>query len=391
MRPALGAALLAGLAALSGPASAENIGITAAPVLQLPVGARATGMGSAFTGLADDLSALHYNPAGLSVMPWREASFMYLKGFEDQSIQHVALGGPIPFPGLIGEGFTALGGSILMASHGDIEINRLNSNGSLAGTDSREAGSDMVATVGYSERVAVFEIPVKQDSVRLEHSMGAAGKYIRSTLAETYTASTFAGDVGYLVRAPDQGVGFGVAVQNIGSRLTFISEGDPLPLTYRAGFSWKPQLPDTMTLPARQEMTLVGDAFYLARERAARGLIGLEYTAMKAWAARFGYRLNDAVAGFTVGFGGAWGPLSMDYAWGMTDSLSDTHRFTFTYKFGRVSERDREKKRKPFIESMPEREDLKNIDERKPDMIDQPARPRREVPENRKSAPGWIY
>ncbi len=40
---------------------------------------------------------------------------------------------------------------------------------------------------------------------------------------------------------------------------------------------------------------------------------------------------------------------------------------------------------------MPEREDLKGIDERKPDMIDQPARPRREVPENRKSAPGWIY
>lgn len=376
---------------LAAPVRAENVGVTAVPVLQLPVGARASGMGTAFTGLADDLGALHYNPAGLSLMPWREASFTYLKGFEDQSIQHIALGGPVPFPGVIGEGFTALAGSLLMASHGDIEINRLNSNGSFHSSDSREAGSDLVATLGYSERVAVFEIPVRQDSVRLEHSMGVSGKYIRSTLAETYTATTFAGDVGYLIRAPDQGVGFGAAVMNIGSKLTFIEEGDPLPLTYRAGFSWRPQLPDTLTLPARQEMTFVGDAFYLARERAARGLIGLEYSAMKSWAARFGYRFNDDALGFTAGFGGAWGPLSMDYAWGMTDSLSDTHRFTFSYKFGRVSEREREKKRKPFIESMPEKEDLKGIDERKPDFIDQPARPRREVPENRKSAPGWIY
>lgn len=383
-------ALLAALL-LASPAGAENIGITAAPVLQLPVGARASGMGTAFTGLADDLSALHYNPAGLSVMPHRSASFMYLKGFEDQGLQHIALGGPIPFAGLVGEGFSALAGSILMASHGDVEINRLNSDGSLGSSDSREAGSDMVATLAYAERIAVFEVPVKQDLVRLEHSLGLSGKYIRSTLVETYRATAFAADVGYLVRAPDQGVGFGAAVQNIGSKLTFVSEGDPLPLTYRAGFSWKPRLPDTMTLPARQEMTFVGDAFYLARERAARGLVGVEYSAMRSWSARFGYRLNEDFLAFTAGFGGTLGPLSMDYAWGMADSLSDTHRFTFTYRFGKVSDREREKKRKPFIESMPEKEDLKGIDERKPDMIDQPRRPRREVPENRKSAPGWIY
>lgn len=386
-RPGL---LLAALA-LASSASAENIGVTAVPILQLPMSARAAGMGSAFTGLADDVSALHYNPAGLSIMPWREATFTYLKGFEDQSIQHMAVGGPIPFAGLIGEGFTAMGASLLMASHGDVEITRLNPNGSLGSTDSREAGSDLIATFGYSERVAVFEIPVKQDSIRLEHSMGVNGKYIRSTLAETYTATTFAGDVGYLVRAPDQGVGFGAAIQNIGSKLTFIEEGDPLPLTYRAGFSWRPQLPDTLTLPARQEITFLGDAYYLARERASRGLIGVEYSVMRTWAARLGYKINDDSAGFTVGFGGAWGPLSMDYAWAMTDSLSDAHRFTFTYKFGKVSEREREKKRKPYIESMPEKEELKGIDERKPDFIDQPRRPRREVPENRKSAPGWIY
>lgn len=389
MRRAAAAVLSALVAA--GPAAAENIGVTAAPVLQLPIGARASALGSAYTGLSDDLSALHYNPAGLSSMASREASFMYLKGFEDQSLQHVAFGGPIPFAGVVGEGFTALAGSVLSASHGDIEINTLNANGTLASSESREAGSDLVMTLGYSERVAVFEVPMRQDSVRLEHQMGVSGKYIRSTLAEAYKASTFAGDAGYLVRAPDQGFGLGVAVLNIGSRLTFIEEGDPLPLTYRAGLSWSPQLPDTLTLPARQQVTMVGDVYHLVRERATRGLVGLEYSAMRSWAGRIGYRINDGSGGFTVGFGAGWGPLSLDYAWGMTSDISDTHRFSFTYRFGRVSTREREKKRKPFIESMPEKEELQGLEERKPDFIDQPQRPRREVPENRKSAPGWIY
>lgn len=373
------------------PARAENPGTTAAPILQIPMGARATAMGSAFTGLSSDISALFYNPAGLSIMPWREASFMFLKGFDDQSIQHFSIGGPIPFPGIIGAGYTALAGSILMASHGDIEINRLNANGSLGSTESREAGSDLVATVGYSERVAVFEMPLRNDTVRIEHMMGVSGKYIRSTLAEAYRATALAADIGYLVRAPDQGFGIGASILNIGSKMTFIEEGDPLPLTYRAGVSWRPLLPATMTLPARQELTMVGDAVYLARERAWRGMVGAEYSTMRRFAVRFGYHLLDEIAGFTVGFGAGFEALSIDYSWAMTDALSDTHRFAFTWRFGRVPDRLREKKRKPFIESMPEREDLKGQDERKPDLIDQPQRPRREVPENRRGAPGWIY
>ncbi|MBI3297523.1 MAG: PorV/PorQ family protein [Elusimicrobia bacterium] len=384
--PVLAFILLAGV-----PARGENVGTTAAPVLQIPMGARASGMGTAFTGLASDINALYYNPAGLSVMPWREAAFMFLKGIDDQSIQHFALGGPIPFSGLIGEGYTSMGGSILIASHGDIEINRLNPDGTLGSSESREAGSDLVATLGYSERVATFEVPIRRDTIRLEHTMGVNGKYIRSTLAESYRATAFAGDLGYLIRAPDQGFGIGAAILNMGPKMTFIEEGDPLPLTYRAGVSWRPRLPETMTLPARQELTLVGDAVYLARERAWRGMVGAEWAALRQFAVRLGYRLNDEVAGFTVGFGAGISSLSVDYAWNMTDALSNTHRFAFTWRFGRVPDRDREKRRKPFIESMPEREDLKGIEEKKPDLIDQPQRPRREVPENRRGAPGWIY
>ncbi|HOH08005.1 MAG TPA: UPF0164 family protein, partial [bacterium] len=43
-----------------------KVGVTAAPFLSIGVGARATGMGGAFVGTADDASALYWNPAGIA-------------------------------------------------------------------------------------------------------------------------------------------------------------------------------------------------------------------------------------------------------------------------------------------------------------------------------------
>ena len=45
--------------------------------LEIPVGARAPGMGNAFVSVADDGTAFHYNPAGASFTPSRVLSAMY--------------------------------------------------------------------------------------------------------------------------------------------------------------------------------------------------------------------------------------------------------------------------------------------------------------------------
>jgi len=49
--------------------SLAGVGESAVITLVFPPGARATGMGEAFTGLADDASATYYNPAGLGQAP----------------------------------------------------------------------------------------------------------------------------------------------------------------------------------------------------------------------------------------------------------------------------------------------------------------------------------
>ena len=77
LRPPGGlAALIALLAALGSPGAAR-----ATPSSQVPVGPRAIGMGGAFSALADDASALFWNPAGLARVGHQEIAVSHANLF----------------------------------------------------------------------------------------------------------------------------------------------------------------------------------------------------------------------------------------------------------------------------------------------------------------------
>jgi len=54
-----------------------KVGTTAANFLTIPVGPRATGMGGAFTAVANDATTAFWNPGGLSRVPRSELTFAY--------------------------------------------------------------------------------------------------------------------------------------------------------------------------------------------------------------------------------------------------------------------------------------------------------------------------
>ena len=385
MKPTLIA--VAGALLLAGPARAgENAGVTAAPVLQLPMGARAAGMGTAFTAVADDVSTLHYNPGGLANLNSHEATLMVLGGQQDNNVQYLAGGTPLPFAGFTGSGYATLAASVLLSRNGDIEVNTLNPDGSPGTSSKMSAGGDTVVSLGYAERLAdtPFELP---DSTRhIDHFLGFSGKYIHSALAQSYSAHAYAADVGYFGRCPELGVTVGASVLNLGSPMRFVEEGDPLPLTTRAGGAWSVPMP----MPESNALVWAADWEYQYYERLWFVNTGVEYTFLKQFSARVGYQAHHETPIVTLGFGARLGHFSLDYGWTMNSQLGDAHRFSVTFRFGAVPVREREKARRPRIESMPEREEIKELEQEQPSTYDQPRRPPQTSPE-RKGVPGWIY
>lgn len=385
------AALALALALPASFASAEqNPGTTAAPILQVPMGSRALGMGTAFTAVASDVSALYYNPAGLSRLSAHELSATYMTGLVDNSIQHYAYGGPTPFTGLSGNGYSSVGASVLWSKNGSIEVNRTKADGSFLDSANISAGSDFVASFAYAERVGSTPLDIRETTYGINHFVGIGGKFVRSTLVEQYSAQAITGDFGYLLLSPEAGLALGLAMQNIGGRMEFrdSGSGDPLPTTGRAGLAYQ-------GLTGNQTLTLAADGEYLINERTWKAEAGLEYFLFKSYGARLGYQfLRDSV-GLTAGFGFRWrSRILLDYAWQMGSGLSDSHRFTVSYRFGGVAPARRARQRRPFIDAdtLPDRERIREtIDEKQPE--DEPVRRPRPVPrEDRPSGvPGWIY
>ncbi len=73
--------LLAAVAALWLAASPAGATKYAGEFMKIPVGARAIGMGGAFTAVCDDATAPYWNPAGMVFLPYREAFVQHAEQF----------------------------------------------------------------------------------------------------------------------------------------------------------------------------------------------------------------------------------------------------------------------------------------------------------------------
>lgn len=364
----------------------ENPGVTAAPVLQVPLGSRALGMGTAFTAVASDASGPSYNPAGLARLNAHETAFTYVAAAGESQLQHLAYAGPTPLSGISGNGDTSVAAGLLFSQSGTIELNRLNADGSLQSSQSVSAGSDLVASAGYAERVGMTPVDLREKSYGIDHYLGIGGKYVRSTLVQSYSASAFAGDVGYLVSCPDAGWSFGASALNLGGRLKYIEQSDPLPATLRGGFAWQAGVPSVHNVLAAVD----GD--YVLDERLWHVNAGVEYFWLKSYGLRLGYQFHHAdTGGLTVGMGLRWkGRVLFDYAWALGDAFGNAHRFTVTYRFGGVPPSVRGRQRRPFIEAAPERNPMRGLEDKQPEVEDVP-RPRAVPRERPMGVPGWIY
>jgi hypothetical protein len=108
----LGLICLTGLLVFASPSQVNaqaKVGTTGCQFLELGVSARSMGMADAFTAVANDVSAVYYNPAGLTSLWGREAMATYISLPADINYGFLAIGFPLEsVGGVLGVGMYGL-------------------------------------------------------------------------------------------------------------------------------------------------------------------------------------------------------------------------------------------------------------------------------------------
>ena len=196
--------LLIGLSGLS--VAQDRVGTTAANFLEIGVGAAATAMGDANVSFVDDITAMYWNPAGLSYMENNEAMFIHQPWLVDINSAFAAIGIVLPSIGTIGLGINSM-------DYGDEDVTNEYFQD---GTGEKWSASDMAINVSFGRRLTPW------------FAFGATGKYITSKIWHT-NASAVALDMGVIVQTSfftpsgdkADGMKIGMSISNFGTQMKY--------------------------------------------------------------------------------------------------------------------------------------------------------------------------
>lgn len=227
-------------------------GGSAVPFLLISPDARAGGMGEVGTAIADDINAVYWNPGGLGFLDY----FDYGYGFDDEALipyRQVSLAFSRWLPqfdadlyysyGTIGQYFEELDGTVafnfVFMNLG--EFTATDQNGQQLGTF---LSNEFAASLAYGTMIA--------DDL----GFGFQLRYIQSNLTPTEsptvggqsgTGISVGFDVGLLWKPTqlevigvdmEDRLSLGLNLQNVGPKMTYINEADPLPTNLRLGVAY---------------------------------------------------------------------------------------------------------------------------------------------------------
>jgi hypothetical protein len=191
-------------------ASSDNARATA-DFLNIGVGARAAGLGGAFTPVADDATAAYWNPGGLASIENPQLIFSHFAWYQDITYEYLAIVWPV-------SDRLSVSASSSYLNYGTIEGYDIYDN------PTGEVGSTYDLAAGLSAGYNLTE----------DFSLGVTGKYVALSL-DNIKAGALAADFGARYRL-DRFI-FGIAVANLGQDLKFSQAEEKLPTCLRAGVS----------------------------------------------------------------------------------------------------------------------------------------------------------
>ena len=312
MRRAASVAVLLALAPARGFAASASNG---AAVLRLPMSARAAALGGALSAVDGGLDSLGVNPAGAAAPKRPELLTSFFTGIADDSFGFLGYAHP------------------------------LKAGTAFAGFSYYDAGTVGIVNLDGSQQTVVAE----RDYVGMAGwamplgfglSVGALGKAYKFTLAQSASASGYAGDAGARWATPVKGLSLGAAVQNLGPNVKYEQSGDPLPLTARAGAAWtyetRPPEGDRSVYSGTR-LILTADAVKVRDEAytaAAGGECAVSIGQETTVTVRLGNQFNSASdGGLSFGAGVREGRYTGDYALTSRGANGNVQTFSLGVRF----------------------------------------------------------
>jgi hypothetical protein len=178
-------------------AGVSKTGTTGATFLEISVGAPAIGMGSAFVSIANDASALHWNPAGVASLQQANVVISHTNWIADTKFDFAAVAVPL-------SGFGTLGFSLTSLTMGDMKVRTVDLP---EGTGEFFSAGDLAGSLSYARQLSE------------RFSIGISVKYIQQTIWHE-SASAFALDIGTMFKTDlFGGMMIGASLSNFGTSL----------------------------------------------------------------------------------------------------------------------------------------------------------------------------
>lgn len=317
----------------------KNEGQTTFRSLLIPFGGRTESLGSAYTGLCDDINFLRYNPAGGCVQKQTQLAIFHNSWIADskletiayttrfKNIPHLSLGG---FASCFYIPFTEYNmfGDRVGASYYSETVAGFNfSYNFLAGYDFK--GAAVGATLKGAWRGMPNFADNDTDQLIKNSGLSQSGLAIMCDLGVLFQFNFLKY---YYSRDPNVRIGF--SAQNLGISLTgfgdSLKKDDPLPTTFSAGISLKFIKPLTLTLDFTQPVNFENMGHYLVPY--LNSGLSVEFTDFISFLT--GFSLRGGNPRFSAGFEFELAKIRMNfnYTLDLTSSTAPLNKLSLSAK-----------------------------------------------------------